>query len=333
MSELAVKQAGGAATWLFVPLGALATLAGAAAILGQATSGAQPWTDELSDNFVFGKSIPFAMGLGVLAGLLVGRAGAARSTARRKADGAIRRFSPGTAIGHWVIAVGFLLALPTGAWQYLGGILDVTAPIPLYLIYRVHYIGGTLILFATASFLAYWWVNGDRSLLVPRGRWTRHLVGLAHELPRPLGERLATALGLDLKPQGPQGEQFTFYEKVVSFPSWAFVIALITITGLIKAMRYVYPIPGPVLFWSSTLHVAAMVLIAVKVLDHLRYTFARWPLMVAMGATWVSESYVRLFHPGWHRAIEEAEAASVRRAAATAVAGPAAPGVLGGGDR
>lgn len=328
-----MKQAVRATKWLLLLVGVLVMLAGAAAILGQATSGAQPWTDELSDNFVFAKSIPFAIGLGVVVGLLMGWPRAARRTARRKGDGAIRRFSPGTAIGHWILAVGFLLALPTGVWQYLGGILDVTAPIPLYLIYRVHYIGGALILFATASFVTYWWLSGDRSLLVPRERWIHHLRGLAHEFPRPLGEAVARVLSLDMRPRPPQTEQFTYYEKVISFPTWAFVIALITVTGLLKAMRYVFPIPGPVLFWASTLHVAAMVLIAIKLLDHMRYTLARWPLMAAMVTTWVSEGYVRLRHPGWHRAIEDAEAAAAPRPAGATVAEPTAAGALGGRDR
>ena len=52
-------------------------------------------------------------------------------------------------------------------------------------------------------------------------------------------------------------------------------IALITVTGIVKALRYLYPIPGPVLFWASTLHVAAMVLIGLKVLDQLRIVLER----------------------------------------------------------
>lgn len=284
--------------WLLLPVGLVAAAAGAVAILGQAGSGAQPWDLELSDNFVFVKAIPFALALGVALGLA--RAGGQRTQrTQRRADGAIRRFAPGTVAAHWLIALGFLLALPTGVWQYLGGILDVHAPVPLYLIYRIHYIGATVILFVLASFLTYWWANGDRSLLVSRGQWRRHLVGLAHELPPRLGALLARRLRLDLRSARPETGKFTFYEIVVSFPTWTFVLALITITGLLKAMRYVYPIPGPLLFWASTLHVVAMVLIVIKVLDHLRYTFARWPLLSAMTTTWLSERYARLWHPGW----------------------------------
>jgi len=279
--------------WLLVLIGALAAAAGAWAVGGQAASGAQPWSDELSDNFIFAKLVLFAVGLGVAVGLLRGLSWTAGKAAERRPDGAIRRFSTATVIGHAILALGVLLALPTGAWQYLGGILDVTAPIPLFLFYRLHYVGATLILFASSSFVTYWWLAADRSLQVGRGQWAGHLRGLADELPRPLGDALARLLRIDLGRRPPEAGRFSFYEKVVSFPTWELAIALITLTGVVKAVRYVFPIPGPVLFWSSTLHVAAMVLILLKVLDHLRYTLGRWPLLAAMVTTWASEGAPR----------------------------------------
>lgn len=327
-----MNPASGSSRVLLGVVGLAATLGGAGAILAQASSGAQPWSAELSDNLVFAKAIPFVLGLGVVVGLLLsGQVGA--RTERRK-DGALRRFRPATVVGHWVCALGILLALVTGVWQYLGGILDVEAPVPLYLFYRVHYLGATLLLFTVSAFATRWWLEGDRSLLVPSGQWIRHLRGLAHELPRPLGTMLAGLLGLDMRRRPPLVDQFTYYEKVVSFPTWTFVIALITVTGVVKAMRYVFPVPGPVLFWASTIHVAAMVLMAVKVLDHLRYTFARWPLLVAMVTTWVSEGYVRARHPGWFRTVQQQEGASVEAESAGAASGAAtAAGVAGGGRR
>jgi cytochrome b subunit of formate dehydrogenase len=104
---------------------------------------------------------------------------------------------------------------------------------------------------------------------------------------------LAGPLRLDLSHAAPAARRFTYYETAFSFPSWTLVIALITVTGLIKAMRYVYPVPPFLLYWSSTLHVAAMVLIFIKVLDHLRYTLGRWPMMVAMVKGWVRDGAIR----------------------------------------
>lgn len=274
---------------------------GATQIMQQAASGQQPWDPELSDNFIFIKSIPFVLALGVAVGLLRGRGGGEE----RRGD-LVRRFRPSTVIGHWIATIGFVLAMPTGMWQYLGGILsqdvpapggqillDLFRPIPLYWIYRVHYVGGAIILFSVANFVAYWWMSGERALLPPRGEWRAHLSVFARGLPRWLSSRIAGPLRLDLRRAMSAARRFTYYETAFSFPSWAIVIGLITVTGLIKAMRYVYPVPPFLLYWSSTLHVAAMVLIFIKVLDHLRYTLARWPMMAAMAKGWVREGAIR----------------------------------------
>lgn len=314
-------------TWLLVVAGLALTALGLITVLGQASSGAQPWSEELSDNFVFIKALPFVLGFGVAAGLLMARTYGAKV----RSDGAIRRWSPGTVFGHAVLTLGFVLALPTGMWQYLGGILDVTLPIPIYLFYRVHYVGAAIVLFAVAAFMSYLWMTGDRSLLVARGQWGRHLLGLAYELPPRIRAPYAKLLRVDLSQPRPPTGQFTFYEKVVEFPSWSVLLALITITGLIKAARYLLPVPGLVLFFTSTLHVAAMVGIVIKLLDHLRYTFPRWPLVTAMTTTWINERYARLRHPGWHQVAPDGP--STRRQGGDERGGSAAAGVVGGSDR
>ena len=272
------------------PLIALAATAltglGVMNIVANAGNGAQPWSNELGDNFIVVRALPLVLGLGVVYGLVGGWLYPTRPAARR-ADGAIRRFSPATIALHALITVGFLLALPTGLWQYLGGILDVPGPLPVYLYYRIHYIGASVIFVSVAAFLTYWWMTGDRSLIIPLGDLGRHLRGFLQELPRPLGTRLARWLRLDLdQPAGASGP-FSFYEKVFAFPTWGFAIGLISVTGLVKLLRYVVPIPGVIVFVDSTLHVAAMVLLVILTLDHLRYTFARWPLVVAITTGWL----------------------------------------------
>ena len=201
-------------TWLLVLAGLALTAFGLITVLGQASSGAQPWSAELSDNFVFIKVLPFVLGFGVAAGMLMARTYGPKV----RSDGAIRRWSPGTVFGHAVLTIGFVLAIPTGMWQYLGGIIDVNLPIPIYLFYRVHYIGAAILLFAVAAFMSYLWMTGDRSLLIPRGQWSRHLLGLAYELPPRIRAPYAKLLRVDLQQPRPPTGQFTFYEKVVEFP-------------------------------------------------------------------------------------------------------------------
>lgn len=291
-------------SWLVIGLGAVLAVVGIAWSIAQANTGIQPWDPELADNVIFAKSLPLILGFGILTG--VARALADRRvTERRPSDGAIRRFHPVTVFNHWINAVGFLLAMATGSVQYLNGVLDVAPPIPLFWVYRLHYLAASLIVFAAALFVTHRLMTGDRRLLPGPGQWIRSLRGLAHELPRPFGRVLATILGLDMKREPPPVGQFTFYEKTISFPIWTVLLALILVTGFLKTMKYVVPIPGDILWWASALHVAAMVLLAAKLLDHLRYVFApsRWPLLRSMFTTWTGERYVQIRHPDWYRAI------------------------------
>jgi hypothetical protein len=253
-------------------------------IIGQ-SGVAQPWDSELNDDFIFVRALPLVLGLGVAYGLIGGWVWT-RSAARR-ADGAVRRFSGATVLLHLLITVGFVLALPTGLWQYLGGILDVQGPLPVFMYYRIHYIGAAIILASVAAFITYWWMTGERSLVIPRSEWPRYLRGFALELPPMLRTRLASLLRIDLRqPAGSPG-QFTFYEKTFMFPGWSTAIALITVTGLVKLLRYAVPVPGTVVFVVSTLHVTAMVMLILLTLDHLRYYLARWPLVVAIFTGWL----------------------------------------------
>ena len=147
-----------------------------------------------------------------------------------------------------------------------------------------------------------WLLRGERSLTIGRGQLIRSLRGLAHELPQPLGATLGYILGLDLRRAAPPTDEFTFYERTISFPTWELAIGLIILTGVLKAMRYVYPIPGDVLYWVSAIHVGSGVLLGLKLLDHLRYVLApsRWPLMTSIATGWIPEAYVKRFHPGWY---------------------------------
>ncbi len=271
------------------PLIALAgTVAGALLVLNIASEAgsAQPWDSELSDNFVFVRALPAILGLGVLYGLVGGWL-TPRGVPATRADGAVRRFSTTTVLLHALLAIGFLLALPTGIWQYLGGILDVQGPLPVYLYYRIHYVGAGIVLVSVTAFLTYWWMTGDRSLLFPLRDLGRYLRGFAQELPPTLGARLARLLRLDLRQAAGSPGTFSFYEKVWSFPTWGVGIGLITVTGLVKLLRYAVPIPGPIVFVDSTLHVTAMVILVIRTLDHLRYTLERWPLVVAITTGWL----------------------------------------------
>ena len=214
---------------------------------------------------------------------------------------------------HALAGVALLVLIATGGWQYLKGLLDADSPIYMATVYRIHYIAASVLIFVTVAFVTDWLLRGERSLTVGKGQLIRSLRGLAHELPKPLGASIAYLLGLDMRRAAPPTEEFTYYERAVSFPTWEVTIGLIVLTGVIKAMRYVYPIPGDLLYWVSAIHVGAGVLLGLKLLDHLRYVLApsRWPLMVAMATGWIPEAYVKRFHAGWYARISSEPAPSV----------------------
>ena len=294
-------------------------------------SGAQPWGQLLGDNFLFARSLPFTIGLGIVFGFW--RATGWHWGPEVRA-GAVRRFAPSTVILHALAGVSLVVLIATGGWQYLKGLLDAESPIYMATVYRIHYLAASLLIFVTTTFVTDWLLRGERSLTLGAGQRVRGLRGLAHELPKPLGGSLAYLLGLDMRRPAPPAEEFTYYERAVSFPVWEVSIGLIVLTGVIKAMRYVYSIPGDLLYWVSAVHVGAGVLLGLKLLDHLRYVLApsRWPLMRAMATGWIAEGYVKAFHPGWYARLSSTSAAPVSSSvpSASSTASPVARSAGGG---
>jgi hypothetical protein len=312
---------------ILLALGVVLFVVGLGVSYAEWASGGQPWGQLLGDNFLFARSLPFTIGLGIVVGYW--RASGMRpGIERRASDRAVRRFAQSTVWLHALSGVALALLMATGGWQYLKGLLDAETPIYMGTVYRLHYVAASLLIFVTAAFVTSWWLQGERSLLAASGQGIRNLRGLAHELGKPIGSTLGYLIGLDLRRTPPLTDQFTYYERMISFPVWVLALGLIIITGVIKAMRYIYPIPGDVLYWVSAVHVGAGVLLGLKLLDHLRYVLApsRWPLMVSMASGWIPLGYVQRFHSGWYARLNETAAPAEAPSPA-----PAAPSRASGG--
>src|SRR5437660_1747153 len=317
---------------ILLVLGVVLLAVGLGVSYAEWASGSQPWGQLLGDNFLFARSLPFTIGLGIVFGFW--RASGWRWSRVEIRASSIRRFAPSTVVLHALAGVAVVALIATGGWQYLKGLLDAETPIYMGTVYRIHYIAASLLIFVSVAFLTDWLLRGERSLTLGKGQGIRGMRGLAHELPKPLGTTLAYLLGLDLRRAAPPTEEFTYYERAVSFPAWELTLGLIILTGVIKAVRYVYPIPGDVLYWVSAVHVGAGVLLGLKLLDHLRYVLApsRWPLMVAMATGWVPESYVKRFHAGWFAQLSSSQATAGAAAASPAASTPSpVVGSAGGG--
>jgi hypothetical protein len=273
-------------------------------------SGNQPWGQLLGDNFWFARTLPFTIGLGVVVGYW--KASADPFETERRSDGAIRRFARGTIWLHAFAGIAVVALIFTGGWQYLKGLTDAESPIYMGTVYRIHYLAASLLIGTTAAFLTAWFMRGEHGLTPAKGQMLRAFRGLAHELPGFIGSTLGYLLGFNMKRAAPPTEQFSWYQRLIGFPWWELSIGLVLLTGIIKAMRYIYPIPGDLLYWTSAVHVGAGVLLAMKFLDHLRFVLApsRYPLMATMWNGWISQPYVQRYFPGWYAQLTSASTAA-----------------------
>src|SRR4030088_2696315 len=123
-------------------------LVGLGVSYAELASGSQPWGQLLGDNFLFARSLPFTIGLGIVLGYW--RASGMRpGIERRASDHAVRRFAQSTVWLHALSGVALALLMATGGWQYLKGLLDAETPIYMGTVFRLHYISASLIIFAS----------------------------------------------------------------------------------------------------------------------------------------------------------------------------------------
>src|SRR5260370_11562641 len=133
---------------ILVALGVILLIVGLGVSYAEWTSGVQPWGQLLGDNFLFARSLPFTIGLGIVVGYWKA-SGAAAGTQRRPSDRAIRRFAPSTVWLHALAGISLVTLIATGGWQYLKGLLDAETPIYMGTVYRIHYLAASLLIFAT----------------------------------------------------------------------------------------------------------------------------------------------------------------------------------------
>jgi cytochrome b subunit of formate dehydrogenase len=117
-------------------------------------------------------------------------------------------------------------------------------------------------------------------------------------------------------------------EQTLSYPPWAILIGLITVTGLIKVLRYTIEIPGALVAVTTTVHDVTALIIGVMLVIHLLPLLlvpANWPLLLSMFKTTVSRKYVEERHPVWYAQLRTqkpaeavGEAGAERRTAQTA---------------
>src|SRR5687767_3656189 len=115
--------------WILLGVAVVLMLVGLGLNLAQANSNLQPWGQSLYDNFFLARMLPFCVGLGIAVGL-------ARAQGWVPSAVTARRFAPSTVLLHWLATLAVLVGMGTGAWQYLKGLLDVSSPVAMPMVYR-----------------------------------------------------------------------------------------------------------------------------------------------------------------------------------------------------
>jgi cytochrome b subunit of formate dehydrogenase len=233
----------------------------------------------------------------------------------------VTRHDFGTVVAHWLNGIGFIAGMLTGAiilrW--------LQRPDELRNIFVIHYVGSSLVIFAVASHLAQNAVTGGTGLIPRSFRDIREGLGELVEYTGIFGSRGA-AFGLRLPKaiRQPIAEIFASFgiapprrmgkflpaEKVFSYTPWAIIIGVMTLTGLVKVFRYLYPISPSFVAQMTVLHdlftVVALVMLAIH-LSALLLVPRNWPLLVSMFTTRISRKTVELLHPAWFKELQAAE--------------------------
>jgi cytochrome b subunit of formate dehydrogenase len=294
-----------AMSWLF--------LIGAAYYQPQGASGFPPQTALFNDANFTARMVPFIIALGIVAGIYQ-----ARKTFREGSDAivndSVRRHDYSVIITHWMNAFGMITGLVSGAivlrW--------VARPEQVRLIFIIHYLGAGLVLFAIFNHLARQGVSGGTGLIPKSLGVIRDTIGelfgylgvfgpdeAVLHIPWPSGIRkpIARYIKALLGYKQSRTGKYLATEQTVSYPPWAILIGIIVVTGLIKMMRYVYPIPNTLVASVTAIHDLAAIAIGLMLVIHLLPLLlvpANWPLLLSMFRTTVPLEYVKKRHPAWY---------------------------------
>jgi len=257
----------------------------------------------------FARVLPFAAGLGAGIGLLQ-RLRRKRRPALLNAQ--VQRHDSSAVIVHWLVAIGMILGTVSAALL----LRWVPRFLPLESIYVLHFAASALVVLAVAHHLTYEGVGGGRALLVRSwsevksalaetfgylGVFGREGAAFGLQLPSGLRRALVSLLkrrSIEVAPEG----KFAATERVISYPGWAVLVGLLTLTGFVKALRYLYPVDGVVLQFTTWLHDALAIWVVVWLLIHIVPVLiipANWPMLRSIFTGRVSRRYAQQRHPLW----------------------------------
>lgn len=319
---LSISQNEGARDWL--------------RITGSANLGG---SEIFANGVLFARAVPFLIGFGIAVGL-------AQAMARRRqrdfSTGEVKRHELSVVIMHWLIFIGMLLLWFTAILMLPGVLFDwaekllgadrlaelentlkVNRPLSLVSLYALHYIGSAVVLFVCFNHLALHLVAGDRGLAPKKGDTSQALAtiigysgvygpeGAVFKISLPKGLRKLlvnglAAIGIKLKPAG----KYLATERVASYWPAVVLIGILVLTGIIKGIHYLYPIPGSWRQFLTIVHDVTGVVLLVWLILHVAAVVlvpGHWPLLKSMFTTRISRKYVEEHHPRWSEELRAQE--------------------------
>lgn len=297
----------------------------------------QPMGELFALNFRFASITLLMVAAGIALGLLGIALFRIRGARLNAAAGSIRRHSAGHMLTHWLVGIGFLLGIYTGAL-----LLDwLPFALGLRTTYLLHYIGSSAILLGLMATIVYALTRGTTSKhrLIPTWKQIGQVIvdlfayaGLVGDrgilgfkgLQWPAAIRREVEKTLGFKGFHREGK-YLVTEKVLSYPLWALVSLAVVATGLLKAARYAYPMGGDVIKWSTIIHdwaaVASVIMLGVHVAA-VALVRTNWPLMRSMFTGKISAAHIQAVHGEWYDELV-AEAQRSGTDASRAMAAPA----------
>jgi len=255
---------------------------------------------------------------GIVLGIVV--AALRRRGPDRIVDGQAIRYRGYERLVHWALALGFILDFATAAWllRWFGLPNSIDLRPALYV---AHFIGAGLIVLAATMFATSSRVRGAGALF-PRWRDVGPAIARLFGYLGVYGE--SGALGMRLRMvwlqralaavgirPSPREKKFLAVEKVFSFTPLAALTLIVVVTGLIKAARYFFVVPGDVLYWTTWLHDLSVWLTLIVVGLHLAAIFLvprNWPGIKAMLTGRMSLHVIEEEFPAWAEELRTREA-------------------------
>jgi cytochrome b subunit of formate dehydrogenase len=303
-------------------------------------------SDIFANSVLFARAVPFLLALGIALGLLQA---SIRRPRPEVVNGQVRRHEWTDVITHWVM-FGAMLVLWATALLMLPGVLfdwaqtlvgpdrmaawestlKVDRIVQVSTLYGLHYVGAALAIVVAVAHLALHLVSGNRGLRPRSGDFWDALAitfgylgiygpdGAAFGIRLPSGLRKPLANGLRsvgiAKPRPP--DKYLSTERVVSYWPAVVLIGLLVVTGIIKAIHYLYPIPGGLRQLLTVVHDISGIVLLVWMVLHVAAVVVvpgHWPLLKSMFTARVPEEYVEAHHPVWYKKLRREPVLTHRR--------------------